>query len=62
MKFSISASGTVESRRHRTLEVYAKDEESALEKAREIFIKAINRSKINEESLKDITIKINSDK
>ncbi len=57
-KYIVEASGKVESKRHRNLEVWAKSEEDALVKARDMFISAVSRSKSSELSLKDVELKI----
>lgn len=58
-KFKIHASGNVKSRRHRNMTVYADNESAALEKAQDIFVKAIKKSKIDIDSIEDVTVEIN---
>ena len=60
-KFIVEAEGTVETKRHRTLEVWAKSPSEALDKAKSMFLSAINRSKSFKYSLKNIEVRIKED-
>lgn len=58
MKFIVNISGSVETTKHRTMEVWAKSEVEAIEKAELAFRAAINKSKSTKDTLKITSVEI----